>query len=115
MSDVPNTPVSAPWYKSPILHSLLVLFVTKTLTHYHLIDQFAPEDVSTFVDEALSVIGYVAIGVAGWARIRSPLAPVTLTQKKADTANATAVPEVATPPVAVITDPKLSDPKETPK
>jgi len=106
-----DTPVSAPWYRSPILHSLLVITVTKTLTHYKIIDQFTAVDVGAFSDDILNIIGYIAIAVAGISRVRSPLAPVTLTQKKADEANATAVPIVPVPPVSVIADPKLEEKK----
>lgn len=106
-----STPVSAPWYKSPVLHSLLVIAVTHTLTHYHLISRYTDADIGVFVDDALSLVGYIAIGIAGWSRLHSPLAPVTLTQKKADTANAAAVPEAAVPPIPVITDPKLPEEK----
>src|ERR1700686_5211291 len=106
MSDA-STPVSAPWYKSPILHSLIVIAITHTLTRYHIIDRYTEGDVAILADDILSFIGYAAVAVAGVSRIRSPLAPVTLTQKKADTINAAASPETAVPPVAVITDPKL--------
>jgi hypothetical protein len=104
-----STPVSSPWYKSPILHSLLVIAVTKTLVHYHIIDKFTEVDVANFVDEFLNWVGYIAIAVAGASRIRSPLAPVTLTQKTADTDNAKAVPIATAPPAAVIVDPKLPE------
>jgi hypothetical protein len=107
-----STPVTSPWYKSPILHSLIVIAVTKTLVHYNIIDRFTSVDVSAFVDDILNVVGYIAIGIAGWSRIRSPLAPVSLTQKKADTANAVAVPEVQVPPPPVIADPKLPEEKK---
>jgi hypothetical protein len=104
-----DTPVAAPWYRSPVLHSLLVIFVTKTLTHYQIIDKFTAVDVGAFADDILNIVGYIAIAVAGIARVRSPLAPVTLTQKKADAVNSAAVPETAVPPVPIITDPKLPE------
>jgi hypothetical protein len=105
-----STPVSAPWYRSPILHSLLVIAVTKTLVHYQIIDKFTEGDIASFVDEFLNWAGYVAIAVAGASRLRSPLAPVTLTQKKADADNAAAVPESTAPPAPVVAEPQL--PKE---
>jgi hypothetical protein len=107
-----STPVSSPWYKSPVLHSLVVIAVTHTLVHYHIVDKFTSIEISDFVNEFLSWLGYLAVAVATYARIKSPLAPVTLTQKTADTANAVAVPQSTVTPAAILPDPKLP---ETPK
>jgi hypothetical protein len=104
-----STPVAAPWYKSAVLHSLIVILVTKTLTHYKIIDQYTAVDVGAFADDVLNVVGYIAIAVAGIARVRSPLAPVTITQKQANAANAVAVPEVAKPADPAVADPKLPE------
>lgn len=88
--------VHVPWYKSKLLHGLLVIAVTHTLVHYKLIDKFTEEDIASWVDEFLSWLGYIATATVGGIVIRNPF--VTLTQKKADIANATST--------LLITDPK---------
>jgi len=81
-------PNAIPWYKSQILHSLIVVAVTHALTHYKLISQFTPEDIGQAVDGILSFIGFAATAYAGWSRITQKAAPtITTTQTKADVKN----------------------------
>lgn len=81
-----DTLVHVPWYKSKLLHGLLVIAITHTLVHYKLIDKFTEDDIASWVDEFLSWIGYLATATVGGIVLRNPF--VTTTQKKADIANA---------------------------
>jgi hypothetical protein len=76
-----NTLVHVPWYKSKLLHGLLVIAVTHTLVHYKLLDKhITDEDISAFVDEALSWLGYAATAAVGAIVVRNPF--VTSTQRR---------------------------------
>jgi len=54
------------WYKDPVIHGLMVVLVTHTLTHYKLISQFTDEDIGTMVDGLLSLLGYAAVAYSAY-------------------------------------------------
>jgi hypothetical protein len=84
MADTPN---AIPWYKSNVLRGLLVVVLTHTLVHYHIVSQFTPDDIGSFVDELMSLLGYAGAGLAAYARVKTPMPAVTLTKAKADSLN----------------------------
>lgn len=84
---VPPPPAAIPWYKSNVLRGLLIVVITHTLAHYKLISQFTPTDIGIFVDDGLSVLGYLAAGFSAYARVRDPNPPITTTKAKAEAKN----------------------------
>lgn len=85
MDPVSTTAPAAPWYKSNVLRALLTGGVAFGLKKAGLGDAFP--DASGIVDTALDAV-QVGAGIwAAYARVKSPVAPVTLTKAGAEKVN----------------------------
>lgn len=87
MSTTP-APDNIPWYKSNIVRLAAVALITQLLKHFKIADQFTSVDIATFVDEGLALVGTVSAAGIIYSRAKHPLPTITLTQAKADQANA---------------------------
>jgi hypothetical protein len=99
MSDPQQPGVSAPWYRSPVqiaqfasLVSALALLFPKAALYFGLVD---PAHIQAFAEWVAGATGLVISGVTAVAnlygmrkRARATIAPLTLTQARADAKNA---------------------------
>lgn len=95
------TPTAVPFLQSNVVLGIIVSLLTGAAAKFHLQNYITSGNVAALADYALQGISYVAAFVALHARITSPLSPVKLTQKSADTANNAApviVSTSSTPP-----------------
>jgi hypothetical protein len=103
-----TTPIAVPWYSSPVQKAQVVSAVTAAVALFPkagaLVGIKTPADIATWVEIIFGIATLVAPVVGSVWRARSTLQPLTLTQKKADIANA--APLVTTVDTGTISDPK---------
>lgn len=111
MSDTPVVPlpgVPTPWYTSQVQKAQVVSAITALIALFPkagaLVGIKTPDQVAIWVESIFGIATLAAPIVGIIWRAASRLQPLTWTKKAA--AAAPAIPIQATPPVAVITDPK---------
>lgn len=75
---------SLPWYRSPVYLALIVNIANGVVQVLGFTDVLPPEMVNTTVTNALAAIALVAAVIGEIKRRKSPLQPITLTDKSGE-------------------------------
>jgi hypothetical protein len=86
-------PDAIPWWQSKIVVGLAVSALTHLVHVFHLTNYLTTDQIADLADAGLQIAGIVSIAYALQGRLQQKgAAPVVLTQKKADSMNASKTP-----------------------